>query len=121
MMTRPRKLPCKPQLDELLENYYDPEGPSIRSVMSQAPRGATAPTTLRECDVRAETFDLIVGLSQDEVNAVREYYLARVRADELTAQASEARQEVRNRQRRGRFKTAMAEIQRKWDNKKPLG
>ncbi len=118
-MARQRRLPCSPRLDAVLSNYFCPEGVSIKSIMAVTARGTTEPTALRSCDIMAETLDYLLGLTAAEFNAVRLYYIWRADGDCLTAKATEARQEARKRSKRRLFKTAMSEVQRKYDSKNP--
>jgi hypothetical protein len=77
-------------------------------------RGTTDPVRLNRGDVAAETAELFVGLSEDEVNEIREYYMWRQIGDLMTRLAAKARQEARNRQRKRRFKTGAGEVERRY-------
>ena len=117
-MSRHRRLPCNPRLDSILEHYFAPEGASIKSISAVAARGTTSPVSLNRRDVSAETSKLMRGLTSDELEEIRLYYVWRAVGDFATRKATDARQEARKRAKRRVFKTGIREIERKWNERK---
>jgi len=106
------------KLDAILEDRFSLEGVSIKSILSMAAKGTTSPSALTRRDIGADAFDLLLGLTEDEVNEVREYYVWRQIGEAVTRLAARARQEARNRSRKRKFKTGMKEIERRYHAKK---
>jgi hypothetical protein len=98
----------------MLEDYFQPEGASIKSILDITAKGTTSPTALTRRDVTAELAKLFRNLTPQEYASLRRYYLLRVTGDKLTTQATQARQRARNEGRGKRFKTAIAEVERAW-------
>ena len=108
MMPR-SKPPCNAKLDALLDAYFS--GPSIKSISEITGRSSTDPTALRRVDVNAGTSKLMRNLLPDEVAELRGYYVARGEAQEASVRATMHR-------RRKRFRTAMAEVRRAYNERK---
>jgi hypothetical protein len=102
----------------MLEDYFQPEGASIKSILDITAKGTTSPTALTRRDVTAELAKLFRNLTNEEYAAVRRYYTARVTGDKLTTVATQARQRARNEGRGKRFKTAIAEVERAYNERK---
>ena len=116
-MGRNRDLPTNPKLDAILEAYFDPIGPSIKSVLDLTSSPGTDPTIVTREDARAAVYEWLKTLTQDELAALGGYYRTRVQADHQSKVAARTRQEVRNLQRSRRFKTAISEVERRYKEK----
>ena len=117
-MPKAREAPCNEKLDAELERYFAPEGASIKSILDITSRGGTSPTSLTERDVSAETFSLLSGLASSEIEAVRGHYWWRAAADRLGRAAGKARGRARGYRRSRLFKSALAEIDRRYRERK---
>jgi len=117
-MPRGKNTPCHPKLDAMLESYFCIEGASIKSISDITARGTTSPVALNRSDVMTETGKLMSGLTGDELRELALYYEWRSLAELATNKATEARQEARKRGKRRRFRTAITEVQRKWNEKR---
>ena len=115
-MPKGRGTPCNPKLDAALDAYFD--GASIKSISDITARGGTDPTSLTRIDLGTETGKLMRGLTQDEYIELELYYAWRSLGELATHKATEARQEARKRGKRRRFRAAINEVERKWNEGK---
>ena len=120
-MQRGRSFLCSPKLDAILETYFSPEGASIKSVMAVTARSTTSPASLNRIDVNAGVGKLMRTLTAEEREELGLYYAWRAMGDLATTKATAARQEARNRGKRRRVKTAIAEVERVWSEKNAPG
>jgi hypothetical protein len=110
MMPR-RKPPCGPKLHAILESYFS--GPSIKSCAAITGRSSTDPTALKRVEVNAEVSKLMRNLSTEEIEELRGYY-------ENTHAAEVALRRATMHRKRRKFRTAIAEVERAYnDVKKP--
>lgn len=111
-----RSTPCNPKLDAMLDMYFS--GASIKSISDITARGGTDPTALSRLDLSTETGKLLRGLTRDERLELALYYEWRSLGELATNKATEARQEARKRGKRRRFRAAITEVERKWNENK---
>ena len=110
MMPR-RSPPCCPKLHAILESYFS--GPSIKSSAAITGAPCTDPTSLKRIEVNAEVSKLMRFLSPEEMAELQGYY------QENHAAEVALRRATMHRKRR-KFKTAIAEVERAYnDVKKP--
>jgi hypothetical protein len=114
MKTKNKHGPCHPQLDAILDDYFCPEGASIKSISAITARGTTSPLALTRAEVQSEVGKLTRGLTGEELSEVALYYEWRAAATLATHKAAEARREARGRAKRVKFRTGIGEIERKW-------
>ena len=117
-MPRGRSFLCNPKLDAILESYFAPEGASIKSIMAVTARGNTAPTALTRVDMTSEVGKWLRGLTREEYEELASYYEWRAIGDLATQKATAARLEARNRGKRRKVKTGIAEIERAWSERR---
>ena len=117
-MPRGRNFLCSPKLDAILESYFS--GASIKSILAPSLR-STSPTSLNRVDVTSEVAKLMRNLTPEEREELRLYYVWRAVGDVATTKATAARHEARNRGKRRKVRTAIAEVERAWSEKNAPG
>jgi hypothetical protein len=108
MMPR-RSPPCHPKLHAMLESYFS--GASIKSSSEITGRSSTDPTALKRIDVNAELSKLMRNLADDEVAELGGFYRE-------TGTAEVALRRATMHRKRRKFKTAMAEVTRAYNDAK---
>lgn len=108
MMPR-RSPPCDSKLHAMLESYFS--GASIKSISEITGRSSTDPASLRRIDVNAEVSKLMRNLSNDEIAELRGYYLE-------TGTAEVALRRATMHRKRRKFRTAIAEVTRAYNDTK---